>query len=792
MNARSDRLLYRLAGLEIDPLRGCLVREGQERYLRPKTLQVLIYLIQQRQRLVSKEELMEQLWKDTAVTDDALVQCIVELRRALGDDPQHPCFIKTFPKVGYRFIGQVEELRCDHPAAVEIEEVTTVEFEVTDEAACRVQAVSSFPPALPALLPARWPPRKLAFASGLAVMLLAVMGLALSLGQRLWLAERPPAEATLLQAPEKKPVMVMYFENRSGSRELDWLREGLAEMLITNLSRSKRLTVLSRQQLYLVLERMGRRAEARIRLDEAREIARRFQVEALVLGSFAQLGEKVRIDAALHDARTGQLLAAESLLAEQPEQIFSQVDLLSLKLASHLGAEMSEAEGKPQLAEVMTDNLKAYRYYSLALERAQGYHSTEAIALLERAVALDPQFAMAYARIGYIYVLVRVNEVEKAKPYLERAFQLAHRLTDKDRLYIQAWYALAHNDKEAAIRRYRELVLQYPLEVESYWRLGWLLGFVGRQEGQLAVYQRGLAIDPEAKEIYNQLGFVYSEQGHYNEAIAAHKRYVELAPAEPNAHDSLGMTYTEAGRYEEAIAELKRALELKPNFHFAIRHLGDVYFHLGRYRDAQLQYQRYFEVAPSDWDRAHASHLLVRLHLARRDFVRAERAARQELKNCNDFGGSLLVALQRGDLKAAEHLHIHLLGNRPGPQPAADRAKVHAYLLGLYAFKTGRTDQALAHFKESQRIYWNIDTTIDSLAQAYLELGRLDEAIAEYERLAKINPNWARAQYYLGQAYERKGERERARAAYERFLHIWKEADADLLEVIEAKARLAN
>jgi tetratricopeptide (TPR) repeat protein len=78
------------------------------------------------------------------------------------------------------------------------------------------------------------------------------------------------------------------------------------------------------------------------------------------------------------------------------------------------------------------------------------------------------------------------------------------------------------------------------------------------------------------------------------------------------------------------------------------------------------------------------------------------------------------------------------------------------------------------------------------LANAYLELGRLDEAIAEYERLLRLNPHYALAHYHLGQAYERQGERARARAAYERFLQVWQAADADLPEVLEAKARLSR
>ena len=150
-------------------------------------------------------------------------------------------------------------------------------------------------------------------------------------------------------------------------------------------------------------------------------------MEVVVLGSFATLDGRVRVEAQLHDARNGQLLAAEHFIAERPNQILTQVDLLSLKLASHLGAP-AEQQMEASLADVMTDSLEAYRYYSLALEKAQALENREAIQLLERAVALDPKFAMAHARIGVC--ALSGGSLQRPKPHLEKAFQLSNRLTE--------------------------------------------------------------------------------------------------------------------------------------------------------------------------------------------------------------------------------------------------------------------------------------------------------------------------------------------------------------------------
>src|SRR5216684_4464865 len=94
--------------MEVDVSRGCLRRDGEEIRLKPKSFRLLVHLIQQRDRLVTKGEIMDLLWKDTAVTDDALTQCIVEVRRALGDNPREPVYLKTIPRMGFRFVGPVE------------------------------------------------------------------------------------------------------------------------------------------------------------------------------------------------------------------------------------------------------------------------------------------------------------------------------------------------------------------------------------------------------------------------------------------------------------------------------------------------------------------------------------------------------------------------------------------------------------------------------------------------------------------------------------------------------------
>lgn len=768
-------------------MRDCLARDGHEIGLRHKSFQVLLYLLEHRDRTVTKEELIETIWSDTAITPDALVQCIVDIRKALGDDPRHPQFVKTISRVGYRFVGPVEE-RWPNRAAVETEEFTSVEIEIEDKIVRHALPLESPLNALPAPTKSWFHRRTMLWG---VVIVLIIAGSLVVYVSRWWARSTlPQASVTLPDGPGKKNVVVLFFQNQFGSDELNWLREGLTDMLITDLSRSGQLAVLSRQQLSLLLERIKHEPADAIGLEAALEIGRRTRAEAIVTGSFAQVGRTVRIDVQLHDAATGQLLAAERVTVDEPEQILTQIDVLSLKLASHLGLRPASHEAKTGLADAMTDSLPAYRYYSLAVEKAQAWHHADALMLLEKAVAADPEFAMAHGRIGYIYAVVRNNEGDRAKPYLEKAFQLSHRLTEKDRLYIAAWYAHAQKDADGAAKAYRELIARYPFEVEAHWRLGRLLARLGSDvEEVITVFKQGLAIDPEAKEIWNDLGLTLCRPDHYDEALAALERYVHLAPAEPNAYDSLGMCYNYAGRYDEALAALAQALALDPDFHFANLHVGDVYFNQGRYRAAIGQYQRFVQLAPSDWDRALGYNRLMLVYWKKGDLARADRAARHEVRLNNDRGGLLLIALARGDLAAAEKLKQSFFENSPNVQPLFDNTPgFRHFYLGYHALKSGRATEAIEHLQKVAHHY-RVEFMGDCLANAYLELNRLDEAIAEYERLLRINPNWPPAYYHLGLAYERKGQRDRARASFERFLELWKAADPDLPEVIAAKQR---
>lgn len=775
LSGKSPQHIYRCEGVEIDGLLGCVKRAGQEQYLRQQCFHVLVYILERRDRIIGKEELIENFWHDTAVTDNAVVQCIAEIRRALGDDPRGPRFIKTIPKVGYRFIGAVtEELPVAEPVS-ERSPLVPVAAEVAD-------GITS------------WRSTPLSSRIVLTLAALAVLGIAAwTIGRH---SGERAAPLTLHQGPGRKALAVMYFDNQSARQDLNWLSEGLADMFITDLAHFDRLSVLSRQQLHLILERTARTRPNEIHLDEAIEIARKSHADEVLLGSFMTLGDKILINTRLFDTSNGQLMAADQFVVDQPADIVTQVDLLAPKLAARLGAVPTEAEKKASLADVMTKNIEAYRYYSLGVSKAQAFQNNEAMALLRKAIQLDPEFSMAYARIGYAYSVTDFLP-DKGRPFLKKAIQLSDHLTAKDRLSVMAWDAIARREYSEAIQMLEQIVDRYPLETEAYTRLARLLYSEERPEETIAVVRRGLAVDPDYGDLYNVLGVCFLGLGRYDEAIAAHQRYVQLAPNEPNAHDSLGMSFQQSGKYDRAMAEYSAALSLDPEFEPAIIHLGDVYFQQGRYREAVAQYQRYVQVTGSDTAKAIGYGSIGKVYASERDYSRAEQAARHELKlEKGAVWNSLLIAMERGEAANAAAFKESLVRNVPYPgRGSRSELRSYDYYLGVLALRDKQPEQAIAHFKQVLHHLppsSGIDLYEDCLANAYLELSRLDEAISEYQRILRSNPHYPLAQYHLAQAYERKGKLHEARSAYEQFLQNWKSADPGVPEVRQAKRELTT
>ncbi len=769
----SSGKIYVLDDVEIDAGRVVIRRGGEQRSLRPKTFRLLIYLVEHRDRLVPKEELIEQLWTDTAVSDGALAQCVADIRRALGDDPRNPRYIRTAPRLGYQFIGSLKEA----PArSVTIEETTEERIEYSEEIVeDEPVTLEPGPMALPA--PSRDPRRPFLLLVAF-VTLLAAAALA---AWKYW-----PRPASVATDPGIRAA-IFQFENRSANPEMDWLRFGLADMLATSLSTSPRIALITPAQLQRRLP-----AGSSVTLSDALRDAHQTGAQVLISGAFGMLGKTVRLDTQIYDVVSGRLMGGESLTVENPADLLAKLDPLAAKLAARLGAPFA---AQVRLSEVMTNNLEAYRLYSLGVARTRAMRLPEAIDLYQRALEVDPAFAMACARIGYTYSSSWAMPA-KGKPYLEKAYRLSGRLTPRDRMFIRAWYSIACQDFEGAERAYREILSAFPLEIEAYLSLANLLNSERRIEEARQILERGLAIDREMPDIQNLLSSCYLELHQPDRAIESARNYVSLSSREPNAYDTLGVTYQATGHYGEAREAYLEAIHKKPDFSIAVIHLANLNFQLGRYNEALAHYREFIRLASSDSERGRAHSSAAWVYWRKGDFKRAQAEAEIAAGFQQWVPESSLIAADQGGLALTDSLRSQMLGSSQGTaRGGPGNRRVRNFVAGYAALRNHKVDEALSDFRKvlsEPHQYWATDPLETCLADALLELGRLDEAIAEYRRILAFNPNYPMARYRLGLALNRKGMHREAHSEFQRFLTIWSDADPDIPELLNVRQILRS
>ena len=762
---------YHFDDYELDLLRGCLLHGGKELPLRYQSFLLLLYFVEHPETLISKDELTSAIWSDTSVTDNALVQCVTEIRRELKDDPRNPRFIKTFPKVGYRFIADVRVVRNGHKQPA-LKTLPTPQTLGTAE------------------IPAPDAPLELKHPSGwlsrawrqISVAIALILFFSLS-GDRRPVTGQP--------TPPKQPgfglpiLAVFPLTNETGRQDLDWLREGLSDMILTDLAHTGRWDVLSRDKMHSLV---GDRNRTALTFDDSLQIVRSTHAAHFIMGRVSTLGQQVSIGIQIFDGRDGHLVATDSASLNDPREIVADAGLLSTDIARRLG---HSGEEPTSLADRMTSSVEAYRYYSLGVEKAEQFQTAQAVELFKKSLKFDPKFAMAYARIGYAYA-VHDFQPEKGRAYLEQAQRLSASLPLMSRLYIEAWSAIARSNYDAANGILQQITQQYPDETEAVCQLSRLLRGQERVEEAATLLRNAIRINPNAKDLYNAFGLILISMGRPQEAIDAYQQYVALAPQNPNGHDSLGMAYELAGQYDFALAEYNQALALDPEFEPSIVHLGDTAYQMGRYQLALREYDRYIQVAGSSDAKALGYGDMATVYLAMNNLTQSQEAATQELRNNRGFvWHSLEIALERHQMERAAELEKELFANLPDAERGSPRdLRQEFFYRGYIELKTGDTQGAIGHFKLALRHLppsSGIDLHEDCLANAYLDLGMIPEAIAEYKRILKINSNYPLAYYHLGLAYQRIHDRANAIATFQRFLQASASADQDSRPVVEAK-----
>jgi tetratricopeptide (TPR) repeat protein/DNA-binding winged helix-turn-helix (wHTH) protein len=456
-------------------------------------------------------------------------------------------------------------------------------------------------------------------------------------------------------------------------------------------------------------------------------------------------------------------------------------------MATRGRAEARQASMPPIDSPTRSD--EALRLYNEGVELIAAFQPEDAIERFEKALEVDPQFAMARARIGYVHGLLNY-EVALARPHLEQALAMSQRNNEHERQQMQAWLDTVKGRYGEAIQRYRLILDRWPTDVESHRNLAKLLAGEEQIAEAIEVLERARAIEPRSPQILNSL-LLYSLIGRHDEAISAQRRHVEVAPLQANAWDSLGLAQQWAGKYGEALDAYARALELRPDFEIVRHHRAGVYVQLGRFRDAIADVQECVNLAKSPAEIGRAYGTLAEIHRIRGDEI-ARRSAEAQIPE----GSGWAPALSRIDADPAswkEDPSIWETNRIYSGRGARGDRRAALFHSGYAAMRSGRTEEALDLYRRALRfrpLTWYVEPLETCLADALFELKRYEEAVEEYRRVLGINPNYARARFGLAQSLDALGRRDEARAEYERFVALWKDADRDARDLVLAKQRL--
>ncbi len=550
---RQSRHIYEFGPFRLIPEERQLLRDGQVVPLTPKAFDLLLVLVENSGHLIEKEELMKRVWPDSFVEEANLSVKMSALRRALGEGPNEHQYVETVPRHGYRFVAGVKE-RWDEGT-----ESSTRELGEEDShgrpVADHERQIPSPPPA------ARSRPHVVLRRGPLALVgLLLLTGLLLGLNagglrERLLGKDNPVRIQSLGMLP---------LENLSGDASQDYFADGMTEALVTDLARISALRVISWPS---VMRYKGARKPLR-------EVARELNADAVLAGSVLRSGERVRITVQLIHVATNRNLWADSYERDLRDVLALQREV-ARTIAGEIRIKLTPQE-QVQLGSARPVNPEAYDYYlrgRFYANRQNRDDNETAIMTLERAVAIDPTFASAYAELAQVYVWKLFLFAPSERQWEEKAFVAAEKA-----LSLDPDLAVAHLARG---------------------RLLWTPANHFPHERAIQEYRRALELNPNLDEARNQLALIYCHIGAFDEALQEAQKAVTTNPSNNLALFRTGQTLNFLGKYEQALSVL-RTIPQEVNPALVGHQTTWALFNLGRKEEASAMIEQFLRDYPED------------------------------------------------------------------------------------------------------------------------------------------------------------------------------------------------
>jgi len=367
--------------------------------------------------------------------------------------------------------------------------------------------------------------------------------------------------------PSDKPTLViMYFKNNTGDRNLDHWRTALSDLLIADLTQSKYIRVLSGDMLFNILRQLDLLEAKTYSREELEKVASRGGADHILAGDFSRAGENFRINVAIQKADSGESLGTESVDGKGEENLLSMVDELTKKIKNNLKLTEEEiaSDIDKEIGKITTGSAQAYRYYDEGRNLHHRAEYRESIQLMERALALDPGFAMAYRSMAMSYGnLLMFSDANK---YLQKAFELKDRLSDRERCLIEGeFFRETEKTYPQAIEAYTRLLKLYPDDAIAGTNLGILYSAVEEWDRAIEQYQVQIQNREKSFFSYGNQSDAYMAKGLYDKAHDVLELYIDTFGEHASIRESLALNYFFQGNYDLALVEANKVRSSDPD-----------------------------------------------------------------------------------------------------------------------------------------------------------------------------------------------------------------------------------
>jgi eukaryotic-like serine/threonine-protein kinase len=798
--ARSPSVV-RFGPFEVDTANRELRKSGILLRIHPQPFRVLLLLLKEPGKIVTREEIQDCLWNgNTLVDSDGGINfCVRQIRVTLGDDAERPKYVETLPRQGYRFVAPVSPgmSRDQVIGFASLLEVRSAEHRL--DSSChlpvRESLASAAVPALP-IRPVAAPASIKAWEAGLARAVgaaLCVVAL-FAAGAVLYMQRAP-------KLSEKDALVLADFNNKTGDAVFD---SALKQALAVELEQSPFLNLVPDKTTGETLRMMGRSPADRMTTDVAQEVCVRTGSKAFLSGTISKLGTHFLLNLNATACSSGDVLASEQGEAAKKEDILPALSRAAVRMREKLGESLPSVQKYEVPIQATTVSLEALQSLSMAARIGATEGDAASLPFVERALEYDPKFAMAYVALARRYT--NLDEPLLAFENSAKAYQLRDRVTERENLQISAAYFRATGDLENLNKTLELWKAYYPRASGPHGRLCANYEFIGQYEKALAECQEAMRLDPTDAVNYGNLAAVYLNLNRYDDSQRtcdqASSRHLSCAVAYDLAFlrgDSAGMRKelsAATGRPGEEDA-LLCAQSNTAAFHGQLRQARDF---SQRATASALRYG--LKEAASLWrvNAALQEEELGESTAAKRGVVDALQMAPN--RNVKVLGA---VALARiGETVQARKLVKELEQSDP------DNTLLKIYWLpvinGAIELKRGNTSNAFiilesaAPYELAQPSPNEIGTLypVYLRGQAYLVAHDGTAAAEEFQTILDhpgIVTNFvtgALAHLGLARAYSLQGRRDKARVAYQEFFALWKNADADIPVLKQAKVEYAK